>query len=155
MALVASTALAASAPQSKSPDATMEQFLQAMRQRDKEKAKPKLKAAFDWPALAQANFPDFQKQPEAKRQALITQVQSIFTAVFAMGKDADGMKMSKANIKGSEATVVLLRKDKDGKMLPTTEFKLHKMKDGTWLIFSVGKAEQPTEKKPESTEPAH
>ncbi|MGC8834510.1 MAG: hypothetical protein ACP5R4_10705 [Armatimonadota bacterium] len=102
------------------------------------------------PALAEQSFPDFKKQPEAKQQQLIAQVQVIFVGVFAMGKDANDMKIGKVTTKGSEASALLMKKDpKTGKMVPTSEFKLHKTKSGKWLIYSVARAEtgEKTEKK--------
>jgi hypothetical protein len=125
------------------PEAVMKEFLKAMQKEDKEK----IKASFDWPALAEQSFPDFKKQPEAKQQQLITQLQIIFVGVFAMGKDANDMKVGKVATKGSEASAVLMKKDpKTGKMAPTSEFKLHKTKSGKWLIYSVARAESPEEK---------
>jgi len=134
LAVFAATAALAAVP---GPQAVMDQFLKAMRQEDK----AKIKAAFDWPALAEASFPDFKKQPEDRQKELMTQVQVIFVSVFSMGKEANDMKIGKVTTKGDEASAQLLKKDpKTGKMTPTSEFKLHKVK-GKWLIYSVARAE--------------
>ncbi|MGQ9696702.1 MAG: hypothetical protein ACUVRO_01750 [Armatimonadota bacterium] len=128
----------------------MDQFLKAMRQEDKEK----IKAAFDWPALAEASFPDFKKQPEERQKSLMAQVQVIFVSVFSMGKEANDMKIGKVTTKGNEATAKLLKKDpKTGKMAPTSEFKLHKV-GGKWLIYSVARAETEADSSKKASQPA-
>ncbi len=120
------------------PEATLKDFLAAMKKKDRKA----LKSAVDWKALGKAMGVDKEPTREKSDQLLET-MKVVYVEGFALGKQADNFKIGKVTTKGSTAQGGFMRQDSLTKAWSAaTQFTLTK-EGKTWMITNIGSAPKP------------
>lgn len=113
------------------PEGTLKEFLKAMQKKDRKS----IQKLVDWELMGEKM--NAGKSTPEEREKLMRYMKVIYTESFALGKRADGFKVSPVAVKGDEAKGAIIQQDKaTKKWVPTTQFLLKK-KGKDWFIYSI------------------